>query len=54
MYMLSGRITYNGYKITTANVEVLQDDRVYIHVFIYGNNNTDVITLDLQIIMKNA
>ncbi len=53
-YMLSGRITYNGYKITTANVEVLQDDRVYIHVFIYGNNNTDVITLDLRIIMKNA
>lgn len=54
MYMLSGRITYNDYKITTANVEVLQDDRVYIHVFIYGNNNTGVFTLDLRITMKVA
>ena len=54
MYMLSGRITYNDYKITTANVEVLQDDRVYIHVFIYGSNNTDVFTLDLRITMKVA
>ena len=54
VYMLSEGVSYNGYRFITATVEVIHDDKLYIHVFIHGKNSTEDFTLDLRLIAKNA